>query len=72
MHFTKSYFATVKRVSRDLQYCQEPTEFQYNNIKSKEEIQQLHETLKKAHEEFRVICDIKRMHRQFSKKEMAR
>jgi len=72
MRFTKSGFTTVKRVFRDLQYCQAPAHFHYNNIKTPEELSQLQNTLENAHEEFKTVNDIKRVHKQFSRKEIAK
>ena len=72
MQYTRSDFATVKKVSRDLKYSQEPTVFQYNNLKPQEAVDELHETLEKAHTDYRMITDIKRMHAQFSRKAIGR
>ena len=68
--YTKTSRDTVKRVMSDLAMQGDVTEYEYNNIKSQEQVDQLQATLSEVPETFLTVSTIKRRHPEFSRKKI--
>ena len=68
--FTKTCKDTVKRVMRDLASQGDVSPFEYNHLKSQEEVDGLQKTIEQIEEGFMTVSSIKRNHSSFSRKKI--
>lgn len=67
---TKASRNTVKTVMRDLQFQGHSTEFEYNNVKSREDVDELQRSVDQIEQGFMTVTMIKRKHPGFSRKKI--
>ena len=65
--YTKSCWNTVKRVWNDMMIRGQMTEYEYNNLKTPEELTQLHQTIDELQDTGMGVPQIKKRHPTFSK-----
>ena len=68
--FTKASKDTVRRVIRELNATGEVASYEYNNLKSKDEVECLEKTIEDIEEGFMTVTAIKRRHATFSRKKI--
>ena len=68
--YTRSDRETVKRVMSDLQTQGEVAHYEYNNVKSQEQVEELQCTLSQVPDTFLTVSTIKRRHPDFSRKKI--
>jgi len=68
--YTKSSRETVKRVLSDIAMQGDVSHYEYNNVKSQDQVDQLQSTLSEVPETFLTVSTIKRRHPEFSRKKI--
>jgi hypothetical protein len=65
---TGTCFETVKRVKQELEFADALQPYRYNNVKSQDELWDLHKTLQSVHLGYDTVTELKRAHPTFSRK----
>lgn len=69
---TGTCFETVKRVKQELDFAGTLQPYGYNNVKTQEEIAELHKSLLPVHLGYDTVTELKRQHPNFSRKRILR
>ena len=69
---TKSAYSTVKNLYEEMNFFGEISEYEYNNLKTEDEVENLRKDVRTLQEGYNTVTDLKRIHPSFSRKYILR